>query len=48
MMTNNYSEGIGGEQIGESGTLNSSLLNAEGSTNAGDEDSSSTQAPGLF
>ncbi|KAA8549515.1 hypothetical protein F0562_001199 [Nyssa sinensis] len=39
-----FSEGSGAGQMDESGTSNSSIVNAEASSNAGDEDSCSTRA----
>nr|QNI23742.1 AP2/ERF transcription factor [Camptotheca acuminata] len=46
MIAEKFSEGSGGGQMDESGTSNSSTVNAEASSNAGDDDSSSTRAGG--
>ncbi|PSR90002.1 Ethylene-responsive transcription factor like isoform 1 [Actinidia chinensis var. chinensis] len=43
-ITNKFPEGSGG-QMADSGTSTSSVVNAEGSSNAGDDDSCSTRAP---
>ncbi|CAK9170195.1 unnamed protein product [Ilex paraguariensis] len=43
-----YPEGYIGGQMDESGTSNSSIANAEGSSNAGDDDSCSTRAGDTF
>ncbi|XP_059626723.1 ethylene-responsive transcription factor RAP2-7-like isoform X2 [Cornus florida] len=43
-MTAKFAEGSGGGQMDESGTSNSSIVNAEASSNAGDDDSCSTRA----
>uniref|UniRef100_A0A5B7A896 Putative ethylene-responsive transcription factor RAP2-7 isoform X1 n=1 Tax=Davidia involucrata TaxID=16924 RepID=A0A5B7A896_DAVIN len=44
MIAEKFSEGSGGGQMDESGTSNSSIVNAEASSNAGDDDSCSTRA----